>query len=309
VHIDADVDSDPPEGWPSFSQNQIQDADYVILICTETYCRRFDGREERGRGKGVSFEGKLIRQEIFDSQSTKRFIPVVLNLEDAMHIPALLRDRSRYVGGQDAQVTGELDYQALLRKLRPSPSGSSSPVSPSPKPGKNTMPTHQFNPRRLQELEELLDIEYEKSHEFEKEIALSDGAQRITLKQRFKRDVTPRLRGLEQEYAELLVAGVPSNEMPEIETNALVSELAQVTGTILQTVPANAPQEMVRLLGEIKDKLSEPKETAAAKLKVTLPLIPTIVSYEMEVETAGLMKKVWRKTRDYFKGIISNNPS
>jgi hypothetical protein len=171
------------------------------------------------------------------------------------------------------------------------------------------MPTHQFNARRLLELEQLLEIEYEKSYEFEKEILLSDGAGKITLKQRFKRDVTPQLRRLEQEYAEMLVAGVPTAQIPEADADVLVGELAEATASILQTASPNAPQEMLRLLGEIKNKLSEPKETASAKLKVSLPLIPTIISYEMEVETVGLMKNVWLKSKAFFKGLLANDPT
>jgi hypothetical protein len=170
------------------------------------------------------------------------------------------------------------------------------------------MPTHLFNPKRLNELEELLEIEYEKSHEFEKEIGLSDGSSRITLKQRFKRDVTPRLRALEQEYAEILVAGVPSAGIPEAEADEIVRELTVATNTILERAPSDAPQEMVRLLGEIRDKLSEPEAAASNKLKISLPIIPAICSYEVEIETAGLMKKVWRKSRDFFKGLVDDRP-
>lgn len=170
------------------------------------------------------------------------------------------------------------------------------------------MPTHQFNPKRLKELEELLEIEYEKSHEFEKEIGLSDGASRITLRQRFRRDVTPRLRELEQEYAEMLVAGVPTAQIPEAEAGDIVNELSVATNTILEKAPSDAPGEMVRLLGEIKDKLSEPEAAASTKLKLSLPIIPAICSYEVELETAGLMKKVWRKGRDFFKELVKDRP-
>jgi hypothetical protein len=307
ARIDTDVDLDPPEGWPNYSQNQIEDADHVILICTETYRRRFDGKEQPDRGKGVTFEGRLIKQEIFDSQGrAKKFIPVILNVEDVAHIPSLLRDRGRYAINQDTDAAAALGYQALLRRLSLTPSLAPSSPKPSlaPNPGQNIMPTHQFNARRLKELEELLDLQYDKSHEFEKEISLSDGASRITLKQRFKREVTPQLRALEQEYAEMLVAGVPTDHISEGEADALVSDLSKATDTILQSAPPSAPQEMVRLLGEIKAKLSEPKGSASAKLKISLPLIPAICSYEMEVETAGLMKKVWRRARDFFKELV-----
>lgn len=307
VRLDTDVDLDPPEGWPTYSQNQIESADYVVLVCTETYCRRFDGREEPGRGKGVTFESRIIKQEIFNfPERIQKFIPVVFHVADIVHIPTVLRDRGRYDVSQDLDSAPALGYKSLLRRLGKSASQGQSAMqsSPAQKPSRNTMPSHQFNARRLHELEELLDIQYDISHEFEKQIAIADGASRITLKQRFKREVTPELRKLEQEYAELLADGVPAEAIHEADADALVGELSKATNTILQSVPANAPQEMVRLLGEIKAKLSEPNESASAKLKLSLPLIPAICSYEIEVETAGLLKKVWLKTRDFFKSLV-----
>jgi len=128
--LDIDVGLDPPEGWPAFSQTQIQDADIVISVCTETYLRRFDGREEPGRGKGVTFEGRLIRQAIFDSHGGGgKFIPVVFDLADQRHIPVTLRDRTWYVVSHDAESRWELNYQALLQRLR-----KASPVGGSPQP-------------------------------------------------------------------------------------------------------------------------------------------------------------------------------
>jgi hypothetical protein len=170
------------------------------------------------------------------------------------------------------------------------------------------MPTQEFNPRRLKELEELLDIEYDKYHDFEKDIALAIGNEKILLKQRLKREIAPRLFDLEKEYAELLVAGVPSGQIPEGEANAIVTELSEATTKVLQSAPAEAPPEMLRLLEEIKGKLSEPKEAAAAKLKVSLPLIPTICSYEIEVDTVRSVRKVWSKARDFLKGLLKSRP-
>jgi hypothetical protein len=170
------------------------------------------------------------------------------------------------------------------------------------------VPTQQFNARRLKELEELLEIEYDKYHEFERDISLSAGNEKILLKQRLKRDVAPRLYELEEEYAELLVVGVPTGQIPEDKANAIVTELSEATTKALQSAPAKAPPEMLRLLEEIKGKLSEPKETSAAKLKVSLPLIPAICSYEIEVDTVRAVKNVWSKARDFLKGLVESNP-
>jgi hydrogenase maturation factor len=168
------------------------------------------------------------------------------------------------------------------------------------------MTPHLFNPNRLCQLEELLDIEYEKLYEIERALALADGiTQRVYLKQQIKRDLIPRLRVLEGEYAELLANGVSIDEIPESEAEAIVSQVVQSVANMDQEKPQSAPHEMVRLLTEIKDKLNEPGKSASAKLKVTLPLIPLISSYEMELDTEAFVTQAWRKARDLFKRLIN----
>jgi SEFIR domain len=51
--IDARIDryaDDPEEGWPMWMRNQVSEADRVLLVFTETYARRFLGKEEQGEG-------------------------------------------------------------------------------------------------------------------------------------------------------------------------------------------------------------------------------------------------------------------
>jgi hypothetical protein len=171
------------------------------------------------------------------------------------------------------------------------------------------MPTHQFNARRFKEVRDLLEIEYDKYHDFEKDISLATGNEKILLKQRLKREVNPRLCRLEKEYAELLVGGVPIGQVPEGEAGAIVTELSSVTTEVLQAAPSTAPPEMMRLLEEIKGKLSQTKESASAKLKFSLPLIPTICSYEIQVDTVQPLKAVWIKARDLFVGLLKPPPA
>jgi hypothetical protein len=44
-------------------REQIEAADYVLLVCTETYKRRFEGEDREG-GRGVTFEGMVIGQTL-----------------------------------------------------------------------------------------------------------------------------------------------------------------------------------------------------------------------------------------------------
>ncbi len=209
--------------------------------------------------------------------------------------------------GEGIQAGGNVEASGLFK------SGvSQRKESTSVKESQNTMPTmptHQFNPNRFRQVEELLDIEYEKLHEFERAFSLADGiSQKIALRQQVKRDLTPRLRTLEQEYAELLAHGVSDADIPEPQAQMLVAEVVAAVAKADEQKPSNAPQDMVRLLGEIRDKLNEPGKSASAKLKLSLPIIPLISSYEMELDTEGVLTAAWRKARDFFKTLLGNRP-
>lgn len=170
----------------------------------------------------------------------------------------------------------------------------------------NIMPTHQPNLKRLREIEELLDMEHDKYHEFRKEIAVSTGNEKILLKQRVKRELIPSLRQLEKEYAELLAAGVPTDAIPAAEAEVIIAQVIEAVTTVEEKNAPDVPLEMVRLLSDIRDKLSEPSKSASAKLKINLPIIPLIASYEMELDTEGVLTGVWTKARDLFKSLVKN---
>lgn len=171
------------------------------------------------------------------------------------------------------------------------------------------MGMHQFNPQRLKQLEELLEIEYEKLHEFEKAISMADGiSQKIALRQQIKRDLTPRLRTLEREYAELLASGVEPEGIPAPAAEALLAEVKEAVSQAEAKKPANAPEELERHLVEIKRKLDAPEQSPSAKLKFSLPIIPLLSTYEIELDAAGLVTSVWRKARDLFKQLVRNHP-
>lgn len=108
TRLDQYVNGTPPEGWPRWMLNQLDEANFVLVACTETYYRRFRGHEQPGIGKGADWEGALITQEIYDSRSsTTKFVPVFLGPAVSEHIPEPLRKDSYYA------LTLEDAYQNL----------------------------------------------------------------------------------------------------------------------------------------------------------------------------------------------------
>jgi len=114
-HIDQ-YETSPSEGWPRWMLNQIQESEFVLVVCTEKYDRRFKGKEEKGKGLGVNWEGAIITQTIYDYEShNTKFIPVLLSADDAEYIPNILRGTTRYT------INAETEYHALYRFLTRQP--------------------------------------------------------------------------------------------------------------------------------------------------------------------------------------------
>lgn len=110
--LDQYVNGSPEGGWPRWMLDQLDVANYVLVICTETYYRRFRGHEQPGKGKGVDWEGALITQEIYDSRSkTLKFVPVFIDAAVDNWIPEPLRSISYYA------LTSESEYQSLYDLL------------------------------------------------------------------------------------------------------------------------------------------------------------------------------------------------
>jgi tetratricopeptide (TPR) repeat protein len=93
--IDAVLDqgeSFPPLGWELWGQRQIQAARFVLIVCTQTYQRRYDAEEEPGKGLGATSEAGFIRQILYDAGGVnEKFLPVLLTDADSAHIPLALR--------------------------------------------------------------------------------------------------------------------------------------------------------------------------------------------------------------------------
>ncbi len=168
-------------------------------------------------------------------------------------------------------------------------------TSPFPKPP-TVLPEKRLqvgDHQRLADLKELLELLYEKLGEFERELIVTSSTNaKFELKQRIKREILPNIRRYEREYWELYPreAIVISDE--EAETQ--LAKVEQAVESIERIPPAEYPPELLPLLQDIRAKLEDLDKAASAKLKVALPLIPAITSYELEMDTEGFMYKTWK---------------
>lgn len=81
----------PVEGWTQWMNNCINEADFVLMICTETYYNRVMGKEKKGIGLGGKFEGKLIYTKVYkDDSGNSKYLPVLIDNNHHKFIPDIL---------------------------------------------------------------------------------------------------------------------------------------------------------------------------------------------------------------------------
>lgn len=168
--LDQFEENDPPADWPRWMLQQLTKADYVLVVCTETYRRRFEGKEAKGVGLGATWEGGAITADIYQSGGGKhRFIPVTLGRrsEMARHVPPPLDVTTSY------DVTSDADIDRLLRRIHESPEVAVPPLGE--KPDFSQLVAICVNPR---------DVVYE---EFQEILAKSDHG--VALQQAIRRVV------------------------------------------------------------------------------------------------------------------------
>jgi tetratricopeptide (TPR) repeat protein len=111
----------PAEGWPRWMQHEIENADFVLIICTDTYRKRLSGDEVPGAGKGVIWEGNLIYQLIYNcSTANSRFIPVLLPGATPNDIPTPLQSVTHYDLTPPFSLT-DFGYEELYRRITQQP--------------------------------------------------------------------------------------------------------------------------------------------------------------------------------------------
>ena len=66
----------PSTSLPLWMEKQILAADYVLLVCTETYHKRVHKEDEPGKGLGVCWEANLIYNLLYEEKlENDKFIP------------------------------------------------------------------------------------------------------------------------------------------------------------------------------------------------------------------------------------------
>jgi hypothetical protein len=124
---------DPPEGWPQWMSRQLDEANLVLVVCTDDYHSKAVARSPQGIG-GVKFETVLLVQDLYDTGMwNERFIPVLFEKLPTTKIVRPLRGYTRYL------VDSELGFENLLRRLTGQPRHVKPPLGTVPELARGTL--------------------------------------------------------------------------------------------------------------------------------------------------------------------------
>ncbi|MBK8454086.1 MAG: SEFIR domain-containing protein [Thiofilum sp.] len=177
--IDQYLNGSPREGWIKWMEQQIETADFVLLMCTPVYLQRYRGQDLE-KGRGVNFEGVVISQTLYDAfQRNDKFIPVIPHDGSLDHVPLPLRaydcyrlpddydNLYRYLTKQPAYIPPPLGSKKVLPPLGNTSSSTLNQNNTSPPPAPNSSSAlTSINAERRARLEEKLRALY-KSYDLE----------------------------------------------------------------------------------------------------------------------------------------------
>jgi len=144
-------------------------------------------------------------------------------------------------------------------------------------------------PDRLSDIQSILADLYEQLAGQEKAKVRAEDAQKVRIQQQI-RDRWTEIRSYESEYVLTLSQQVQRQDLSE--------PIAEVVhGEILDAVEILAPlekrDEVKTLLHKILAELRKPDVPASAKLKIAIPIIPNVVTYELEGDTETVVRRLF----------------
>lgn len=152
---------------------------------------------------------------------------------------------------------------------------------------------------RLRQLDELLDLLREQQVALEREALLTTGLAKTQAEQRLRLETKPKIREYEQEYWQILANETASatTTIAEPEAEIIVAEIVESVARLegQQAYPA----EIMQVLLELRDKLNQPQDSAAIKVKWVLSAIPPFVGLATEGELD--LEKFWQTNFPTFR--------
>ena len=112
--IDQYLEGGPRTGIARWTEQQIRDSNFVLIVCNKSYLDRIEqnaaAEDTAYGGRGVVWEANIIYNLLYATRGdTTKFVPVLFDRSEARYIPTPLKGLKHYV------LESDDDYNALVR--------------------------------------------------------------------------------------------------------------------------------------------------------------------------------------------------
>ncbi|NJL69169.1 MAG: hypothetical protein HC849_25125 [Oscillatoriales cyanobacterium RU_3_3] len=145
---------------------------------------------------------------------------------------------------------------------------------------------------RLSHLQSEVQLYYKQLAGKEKAKRMAEQAEKERIQQGVD-ELKRELGGVEREYWRRWQMEISGLTIPEADAEELATGMLQEVEILEFEPQVQSNAELMKVLHEIKAELSKPGIPAAGKLKAAIPLLPGVISYEMELDTEGLLRRTF----------------
>lgn len=153
--------------------------------------------------------------------------------------------------------------------------------------------------QRMIDINDTLSLCYEKLKAFQDDLQVVQTVDaKFSIRKRISNEILPSIKQYEEEYAGLMASGVKESVLSYKEAESFLSELQDAIRSIKKTEQKS--DAIISNLKQIQKIIDEPMP-ATGKLQAAIPIIPGLISYQLEFDTHSALTNLWEKLKDRFK--------
>jgi ribosomal protein L29 len=145
---------------------------------------------------------------------------------------------------------------------------------------------------RLAHLQAEIEGYYEQLAGKESALRTIEESEKVRIEQQIRK-VKQDLAKIQGEYWLLFKSQTARLDISDADADIVTAEIIQEVEILAYQPKVQSNAELVKLLTEIKAELTKPEIPGSGKLKAAIPLLPGFLSYELELDTAGLLRRLF----------------
>jgi hypothetical protein len=145
---------------------------------------------------------------------------------------------------------------------------------------------------RLSHLQKQIKRFYEQIQDNENALTTAQPGGKAIIKQRIE-DLEEELAPVEAEYWKCWTSNGSQLEIADADAEVITAEIVEQVQILADQSVVRSNVEHISLLNKIKAELTKPGIPGSGKLKAAIPLIPGFLAYEIELDTEGLLRRLF----------------